>query len=221
MGLSKYAPPSVSIQESTRLRPRVTAPAPPGRACHTRPRSALVVLRHLDGLLLLDRLGLLHPMPTLGFAAFHPVAKQGSPRHIPALQSLAPRCQQRPGPPKRPEPRVIVSGLPTLPPCSRSPVTLPPRRCVVTPLALRAGRDREAFLRHRSRGVPLRCRAGAPDALLGLLLLRCRLSPRPDVATGPCPGRPVHIVKDSYVKDRSESVSRSELPGGFPTVAGL
>jgi hypothetical protein len=59
---------------------------------------------------------------------------------------------------------------PTLPPYHRSPVALPPRRCVVNLLAQAAGRDREALLHHRSRDESLRCRADSSHALLGLPL---------------------------------------------------
>jgi hypothetical protein len=75
---------------------------------------------------------------------------------------------------------------PTLPSCCRSPVALPPRRCVVRTLAHAAGRDRGALLHHRSRDESLRCRVDPPDALLGLPLAdaglrraRCRHRSRP------------------------------------------
>ena len=84
------------------------------------------------------------------------------------------------------EPRAIVTEDPTLPSYLRSPVALPPRRCVVITLARSAGRDRGALLHHRSCGESSRCRSDPPDALLGLSLAdadlrraRCRHRPRP------------------------------------------
>jgi len=96
MGLSNTAPPSFTIKESTRPHLHVTVRLHPDRVCHTRSRSARVVSHHLDGLLLLDRFGVLHPNPTLGFVTFLPAAKQASSRRVPALQSFAPRWQRRP-----------------------------------------------------------------------------------------------------------------------------
>jgi hypothetical protein len=61
----------------------------------------------------------------------------------------------------------------------------------------------------------LRCRSDPLDALLGLPLADAGLR-RARCRHRPCSGCPVHIVRVSYVKDRSESVSRSELPGRLP-----
>jgi len=90
MGLSNTAPPSSTTKESTQPRSRVAAFPPPDRACHTRPRSALVVSHHLDGFLLLDRLGMLHPMPTLGFVAFPPAANRLPRGAFPPFRALLP-----------------------------------------------------------------------------------------------------------------------------------
>lgn len=61
LGLSKYAPPPYSdrgVHQAIRRRFRREL-AEPG--CHARPRSVLVVSRHLDGFLLLDLARMLHP----------------------------------------------------------------------------------------------------------------------------------------------------------------
>jgi len=188
MGLSKFAPPSFTIRESTQPRSHVTALAPLDRVCQTRPRSALVVSHHLDGLLLLDRFGVLHPMPTLGFVTFRPAAKQASSRRVPALQSFAPRWQ------RRPEAEASNRGRSSPGP---DVAVVPPFTGRLAPSSL-CRHHACACRRSRPRGLappsellrilalPLRSARCSP----GLAPRRCRLSPRPmsPPVTPGCPG---------------------------------
>lgn len=186
-GVVKYRPSVVSnrrVNSAAFARRRATATGP-GLPHPTafRPRG----FHHLDGLLLLDGFGMLHPNPTLGFVTFRPAANRLPRDAFLPSRALLPDGSGEAGP------KSHIAGDrhrgPALPPCHRSPVALPPRRCVVVTLARNAGRDREALLHHRSRCVSSRCRSDPPDALLGLYPRRRRLAPHP-VSPPAVPGCP-------------------------------
>ena len=188
-------------------------------AARLRPCSALVVSHHSDGLLLSDRAGLLRPAHDHGVHHVSTCCEQAFPRCSPTLQSLAPRPQRR-----------CEAGFPSshrgvrhrLAACchaaSRSPVPLPSRRCSRSPDPTVA--DRLHLPQARPQGLAPRSKP-CPAEALPLHQDRCSpgLVPPPPHAAR-CFHLASHrqagegVVKDSYVKDRSErSVFRSEPPG--------
>jgi hypothetical protein len=114
----------VHLEGCTRCRARPARTKPPLRPC-----SAHVVSHHLDGLLLHDRAGMLHPASDPGVRRVSACCAQASSRRVLALQSFEPP-PQRPGCTRRfsrtghRHRKAVV--LPRR--RSRSPVPLPPRR---------------------------------------------------------------------------------------------
>jgi hypothetical protein len=147
LGLSKDRPSIVPRQRVRR--PGSTSPwAPSGNDSQPFPRSALVVLHHLGGLLLSNGAGLLRPAPDPGV---HRVSARRETsiltmRSCPSKLSL--RRQRRPRLP--PEPRARVT---------ESPIAGRPLHRSPCPLTLRSV--------HREAGFPFHVRRGLPRRLPG------------------------------------------------------
>lgn len=156
LGLSKYAPPSVSCRESTRCARDVAAARFPDRACQTRSRSVPAVSHRLNGFLLSAAPVCCNRSRPWGSPCFRrqradfPTTPSRPPK--PSSSSAAATADPKADPRGRSSPpaRVATHG--------RSRVSLPPRRST-TPAFAGAAVDLEAFLHTGSgtadRALPL------------------------------------------------------------------
>lgn len=174
LGLSKYAPPPCRDRGVHRTRRRRCRRQLAEPGCQARPRSVLVVSHHLDGFLLLDLAGVLHPASGHGVRRVSTCCEQASPRRVPTLQSLEPNPQLR-----RDSRRSPTRGAPSprFTPCRhdapRSRVPLPPR-CWGHATFAGCPVNLEAFLRELSRRRRPRCRGPRLPCSPGLRPRRCR-----------------------------------------------